>query len=227
MKKYPASTIYKLGQKQHRKKPSRVDLARVFAFDYQRSISLWRDTLLPKELCLLRVLGVSDRVAEFIRESMDCTDQVLKLKNGITKSSKDCVDRLEELHGAFKVYLLSQQTSLAHSDPTVLDKLNLLIAYCLHFVNHFKMTCTLVWDLASMPNRPTDRVLKEKFLRAILDYQERNSTDDFPRHSVICKLIEVSPYSFSERRYRDWKHQLKIHTFHLLRQPKKQKCGNK
>ena len=227
MNKYPAATIYKLGQKQLQKKPTRVDLVRVFAFAYQRSISLRLDTLLSKDLCEMRVLGVADRVTEFIRESMDCIDQVLKLKNGITKSSKDCVDCLAESHGAFKVYVMSQQTLLAHSDPTVMNELNLLLDDCLHFVNQFKMTCSLTWDLASMPNRPTDRELKKKFLLAIIDYQEKNSTDAFPQHSVMCKLIEVSPYSFSERRYRDWKRQLESHAFHFFRQPKKQRSGNK
>ena len=221
MSKHPVGTIYKVGQKQDIEKPTRVDLVRVFARAYQSSISLRLDALLSKGLHEMRVHGVSDRVAEFIRESMDCIDQVLKLKNGITTSSKRRVDFLEESHGRFKVYLMSQHSILAHPDSTVLDELNLLLEDCLHFVNQFKMTYSLVWDLSSMPNRPTDRDLKGKFLRAIIAYQERNDTDKFPSYSVICKMVEMSPMRFSERRYRDWKRQLKNHTFHLFRQPKK------
>lgn len=227
MEKRPAGTIYISGKKQSHARPSKVSLVKAFALLFQNSISTRLDALLAFDSEVLKDHGIPDKVAVFVINAQGCIEMIFNIKNGITRSCKERVVELKGAHDQLSDFVLSHQTQIAHSDSRVLGELNLLLKSCMLFIHQFEQTCTLVWDLASMPNRPVDRELKGKFLRAIIEYQKKNDTDRFPRHSLICDLIDVSPLRFSERRYRDWKSQLLNHTFHLNRQPKGYKSGNK
>ena len=148
----------------------------------------------------------------------------LEAQNGITKLSKDQVAGLRISHDRLKDSVNSHHHRISKIDPRTLDELNLLLGECSFFIDHYRDICNAIWNMQALPNRPVDRDLKQKFLYAVIDFQDKNCTDKFPPHRDICEAIGISPLRFSARRYRDWKAQWVNNTFHLLRQPKKVKA---
>jgi hypothetical protein len=165
--------------------------------------------------------GITARIEDFIADAFDCVDEVLGLKNGITKSCKNRVAKFRIEHDEIKAAVFSNENEISRVDPKLSVELGLILDDCLHFINQFRMTCDYVLNLASIANRPVDRELKRKFAFAVIHFQEINKTDKFPPYLVICEVIGVTPLRFSERRYRDWKVQMLNHTLHHFRQPKK------
>ena len=226
MKNNSTSRTFISGKAKRPKKPTRVLLAKGLAFHFQKSIRSRLDALDCIKDHELKAIELSIQLDSFINESYDCINTIFELKNGITKRSKDRVAQLRISHDQFKGFICSMQPEINHINSDYFNNYELLLEDCLHFINQFRMTCDLVWDLTSVPNRPADRALKEKFLYAVIEFQEKNRTHEFPTRMYICQAIGVSDLRFSERRYRDWKAQLLNHTFHHVRQPKKS-SGNK
>jgi len=223
MEKYLSITIHKIDKKQKSidPKPTRVSLAKRLAIDFQHSLNLRFHCLSKMNRTELDRRGITARIEDFIADAFDCVDEVLGLKNGITKSCKTRVAKFRIEHDRIKAAVFSNENEISRIDPKLLAELGLLLDDCLHFINEFRKTCDYVLNLASIANRPVDRELKRKFAFAVIHFRELNKTDKFPPYLVICDAIGVNPLRFSERRYRDWKTQMLNHTFHHFRQPKK------
>lgn len=229
MEKHLFSTIYKNGQKQKHEKsnppPTRVYLAKSFAFIFLHLLTLRVDRLSKMNLTELVRLGIRAEIENFIADAFECGHEVLGLKNGITKSCKSKVARFRIHHDRIKAAVFSIENGISRIDPKLLAELGLMLDDCLHFINEFRKTCDYVLNLAALANRPVDRELKRNFAFAVIEFQNANNTSKFPPHLVICKAIGLSPLRFSERRYRDWKSQMLNHTLHYFRQPKKVKSA--
>jgi hypothetical protein len=223
MEKSLPSTVYIDGKKQAPKRPTRVLLVKGAALHFRIAMRSRLDALSRMRYPELNDLGISSQVDALINESNACIAMVLELKNGITKLSKDQVAGLRISHDRLKDSVNSHHHRISKIDPRTLDELNLLLGECSFFIDHYRDICNAIWNGQSLPNRPVDRDLKQKFLHAVIDFQDKNCTEKFPAHRDICEAIGISPLRFSARRYRDWKAQWINNTFHLLRQPKKVK----
>ena len=215
------SRTYIGGKAKRPKNPTRVLLAKGFAFHFLKSIRSRIEALGRIQHHELEAIEISIQLDSFTTEAYDCIDTIFELKNGITKKIKDRVAQLRISHDQFKEFICSMQVEMNHMNSDRFNNVELLLEDCLYFINQFRRTCDLVWDLTSVSNRPVDRALKDKFLYAVIEFQEKNRTHRFPTRTDICEAIGISDLRFSERRYRDWKAQLRNHTFHHVRQPKK------
>jgi hypothetical protein len=89
------------------------------------------------------------------------------------------------------------------------------------FVVHFDTICDLVWAGKKLPFRPTDRVLKKKFLDAVIRYSDLHKTEKFAPYFWILKNLNIDQKELSPRNYGLWKEQVDAETFHHFVQPQK------
>ena len=82
------------------------------------------------------------------------------------------------------------------------------------FVVHFDTICDLTWNGHELPFRPTDRLLKKKFLDAVIYFDRNRRKGKFVPYKEALKLMGISKSLFSEKTYGDWKKQMYVGEFH-------------
>jgi hypothetical protein len=135
----------------------------------------------------------------FIYDALNCINKILNLKNGITVECKAHVEQLKSSLAKFKSVTQNLTKTNITRDENSMNPLVILTDDCQHFINQFWMTCDLYWASKNLPFRPTDRLLKLDFLKAVIHYSASVNAEKFPPYFWILKQLKITKKTISER----------------------------
>ena len=180
-----------------------------------RIFDLW-DPNFDQENFLVRFKDYTDQLLETYLATQKCP-----LK--IPKSLVDHVDSFEILNHQFSKYVSSISNDLPSDSKALIDQTNALINESNFFIYQFNTAVDLIWLGREFPFKPTDRLRKHAFLKALIAWSENNKDENYPNHNVLIQSKELRKFSIPDRTYRLWKEQLDQGTFHYFVQPRKKR----
>jgi hypothetical protein len=136
---------------------------------------------------LVRIKGYTDQLLETYLATQSCP-----LK--IPKSLVERVDSFETLNLEFSKFVSSISIDLPSDSKALIDHIDALINESNFFISQFKAIVDLIWLGRELPFKPTDRLRKQAFLKAVIANSEKLKKDsvvysfDFRGHgSHFCE----------------------------------------
>ena len=163
---------------------------------------------------LVRIKGYTDQLLETYLATQSCP-----LK--IPKSLVERVDSFETLNLEFSKFVSSISNDLPSDSKALIDHIDALINESNFFISQFKAIVDLIWLGRELPFKPTDRLRKQAFLKAVIANSEKLKKDKFPSYRVLIESEELRKFTIPPRTYGLWKRQMIEGTFHYFVQPRK------
>jgi len=182
---------------------------------FNRIVDLW-DPKFDQENLLAQLRSYTNQLLEIYLATQKCP-----LK--IPRSLVERVDYFEILNQQFLSYIASVSKDLPSDSKALIDQINALINESNFFILQFNATVDLIWPSRRFPFKPTDRLRKHAFLKALIAWGQNRKDDAYPSYKVLIKSKELNGFYIPDRTYRLWKQQLDQGTFHYFVQPRKKR----
>lgn len=163
---------------------------------------------------LFRLKSYTNQLIEIYLATQECPVK-------IPKKLVQEVGSLEIANEQFSLYISEVKKKLPEESGALIILLDALINESRFFIFQFDATVDLVWTGKNFPFKPTDRIRKHAFLKAVINWSDKRNGLKFPPYFELIRLPELNGFRIPNKTYGLWKKQLLNGTLHLFFQPRK------